>query len=100
MAAHRRADEPEVLAADGARSLDPSGGHVPAAGVPAHQPADEEGLLLLALPGRHRIGTALETRPEAVRPHAAGPARRGHPAAQPEVRAAGILRLRHRLDVG
>ena len=55
LAAHCGIDEPEVFRVDGRCSGDSSGGDVFADGVSRDQRADEKGILLVAVPGRHTL---------------------------------------------
>ncbi len=99
LAAHRRPDEPQVPGPHRPHRAHSPRGDVSPDRLPADEPSAQEGLLLLALPGRHALGSSLEARPPLVRPQpGAAPLARRH-SPQPEIHPAGLLRRGHRIHV-
>src|SRR6185437_5408132 len=71
LAAHRRANEHQVLFLHRPCAADAPGRHVPVHGIRADEPAAEKGVLLLAVPRRGDLRAALEGRAQNLRPQPA-----------------------------
>src|ERR1039458_896606 len=71
LAADRGTHEFQILPSDRPSVRHSSSGHVSVPWLSAHEPPLEEGVLLLALPGRNPIGEPLEGRARYLWPHSA-----------------------------
>src|SRR5690348_9320115 len=97
MAAHCRADEPKIFRAAASCADHASGSDGAGRGVLRCEPAAQEDLLLVALPGGDGVGIPVEAGAETVWAYADSSALAGCGAAQPEVCTDGVLPV-HRGD--